>query len=280
MAEKIQNPEEVIQSYGPSSVLNLGTAMVTKDTGSESSTRTAADRVLKQFYRLCDAVPEESKEGAYLGKLMAAALSMAEGLKKRRKIRDKMEAAAEEQREARKKAIFLAEGWKSTARLAFQLSMIIGVGYFMGEFLFPSLKKQATEAAKDTVALGSAVGMGLLGWLTRSFFLSIKINRITKEYVAGIEAARTEYNKQARQEYVWAAQQAYVAWQEFTGQAPNLETQAFIELRTAHETGGADNKKEIPTEQGFREWVKQFPKQIAFEWKKRFPGKKKETQRK
>lgn len=268
-----ESAKEVIGSYGPSNVLDLATSLLTMDQKEESSTKTAARRVLKQIYCLCDAVQEISNEGAYLAKLLAAAVSMAEGLKKRREMRKKMEAAAENLMITRRKSIYLEEGWKSTARLAFQLSLIIGVGYFVGEFLFPSLKKQATDVAKDTVTLGSAIGMALIGWLTRSFLLSARINKITREYVNGIEAARAEYNKQARQEYVWAAQHAYLAWQEFTGHAVSLETQAFVELRTAQETGEPEKKTEIKTEQGFREWLAEFPKRIKFELAKLLPKK-------
>ncbi|MDD4889001.1 MAG: hypothetical protein PHU85_03655 [Phycisphaerae bacterium] len=232
-------PEAATRSFGPSHVLNLGTALYVQDDPTEGeATRQAARDFTRHFHELIESVPTASPECVYLGKILAAAVSLSSGIKRRRETRAKMESAAAQKMRNMSGRLLQLEWRRMLLNLALRLVLLAGFGYFFAEAFFPSMKHMQNVEGR-TASIATALGVALLGLLVRSLVITYRVGVITRQYTNALDHAKAEYIASARKEYAWAADYACTAWREFTGREPEVLAQNIMVLMTSSAIGGS-----------------------------------------
>lgn len=192
------------------------------------SLRAAARRAADEFVASVEAAPERSRERQYLNELLMAAVSFAAGLSRRQQERTQRVIAAEEERKLNFRRIVQSQRLGGILRGGIQLLVLGGFTYFFIRGLFPSrwLSAESTASHRDYPALAAAFASSLIGSFFKAFYTGWRINQVDQRYKQALREAKEIYHAEAVQEYEFAAQEANLAWQKYTGKPPAI-TEAF-----------------------------------------------------
>lgn len=214
---------------GPGLAIMAGFSLVAADNPVLGQTlRTAARRASEEFTAVIEGTPRDTPEGQYLRELLMAAVSFAAGLTRRQQERAQRIQTAEHERNFNFKRIAQTQKWGGMLKAGIQLLALGGFAYALVGAIFSSrwLQGRTQGMHREYSAMATALAFALIGGFLKSWYTSWRMDQVDKKYKRDMLEAKTIYLREATQEYEYAAQEASLAWQRYTGRSPPV-TDAF-----------------------------------------------------
>jgi hypothetical protein len=216
--------------HSPGEAIMAGFSLVAADNPSLGpALRAAARKAADEFVAAVEHAPRGTRERQYLDELLMAAVSFAAGLTRRQQERNQRVQAAEEERKLNFRRVVQTQRLGGILRGGIQLLLLGGFAYFLVRAVFGTRWMPISEsgnAPRDYTALATALASSLIGSFVKAWYTGWRINQVDRRYKDALREAKEIYHAEAVQEYEFAAQEANLAWQKFTGRAPAI-TDAF-----------------------------------------------------
>lgn len=216
----------------PGEAIMAGFSLVAADNPALGPTlREAAQKAAREFVGSIEAAPEHTRDRQYLNELRMAAVSFAAGLTRRQVERAQRIQAAEQEREINIRRIVQSQRLGGVLRAGLQMMALGGFTYALVRAILSLKLLDEDSGAKlsqqgQYSALATALASALIGSFIRAWWTNFRLNQVDKRYKSALREAKDVYHAEAVQEYEYAAQEANLAWQKFTGKPPAI-TDAF-----------------------------------------------------
>ncbi len=232
---------------GPGQAIMAGFCFVAADNPALGSTlREAAKHASQEFTAAIEATSRDSREGEYLRELLMTAVSFAAGLTRRQQERSQRIQAADQERDLNFKRIVQTQRLGGILRGGLQIFALGGFTYALVGAIFSRhwLDDQAAGAHREYVSLATALASALIGSFFKAWWTGYRIDQVDAKYKGALKEAKDIYLREATQEYEFAAQEANLAWQRFTGKTPPM-TDAFRILILSLLTGEKEECRDV-----------------------------------
>ncbi|HEY3245971.1 MAG TPA: hypothetical protein VGM03_21725 [Phycisphaerae bacterium] len=214
---------------GPGEAIMAGFSMVAADNDALGPTvRVAARKAADEFTSSVEVFPLGSRDRQYLDELLMAAVSFAAGLTRRQQERAARINTAEDEREFNFKRIVQTQRTTGVLKGGVQLLVLGGFAYAIVNAMFSlkALESGAPGLDPRYASIATALASALIGSFFKAWWTGRRVDQIHEKYRDALREAKCIYAVEATQEYEFAAQEANLAWQKFTGKAPPM-TDAF-----------------------------------------------------
>lgn len=228
-AEALETNELAATDIGPGEAIMAGFSMVAADNEALGpAVRTAARKATEEFTSSVETFPVGSRDRQYLDELLMAAVSFAAGLTRRQQERTARIQAAEEEREFNFKRIVQTQRTSGILKGGVQLLLLGGFAYAIVKAMFSLKALESGTPGLDPkyASIATALASALIGSFFKAWWTGRRVDQIHDKYREALREAKCIYSVEATQEYEFAAQEANLAWQKFTGKAPPM-TDAF-----------------------------------------------------
>lgn len=190
----------------------------------DSVIQQSAQVAVNNFHLLLEQFDPVSPEGIYCLQLRMASNSLARGIERRKRMQNDMHRAAVEEKDTAIRKFAQTESWFGILKGAIQILSLGGFGYALVHAIFeiPKLTEHTQGMREDFAAATTALGIALIGSFFKAKFITRRLFKAFDKYDQAKHRANNEYSQTVRSEYLFAAETANNAWQNYTGEPSPL----------------------------------------------------------